>query len=75
MSSWVDSRNYGLDDGLSQQGTYAFDGGLNAVDGRGAMLFGSDLQLIYYAVSPDKVLMIQFDDNDVGFGMLQRSAF
>jgi hypothetical protein len=75
VTSWVDSRNYGLDQGLSQQGTYAFDTGLNAVVGRGSMLFGSDLQLIYYAVSPDKVLMIQFDDYDVGFGIMQRSAF
>jgi hypothetical protein len=39
------------------------------------MLFGSELQLIYYAISPDKVLMIQFDYDDVAFGIMQRSAF
>jgi hypothetical protein len=75
VTSWVDPRNSALDQGLSQQGTYAFDGGVNASLGRGSMLFGSEWQLIYYAISPDKVLMIQFDYDDVAFGIMQRSAF
>lgn len=75
VTSWVDGRNYALLQGYKRTGTYAFDMGLyGAGEGRGVMSLGEDFQLLYYAVSPDKVLMIQIDYDDVSFGIMQRVA-
>ena len=74
MTSWVDGRNYDLKQGYSRTGTYAFDMGLYGPgEGRGVMSLGEDFQLLYHAVSLDKVLMIQIDYDDVSFGILQRA--
>lgn len=75
MTSFYDGRNYELLPGYTRTGTYLFDSGLyGAGEGRGYMLLGSDLQMIFHAVSPDKVLLIEMSDNDIAFGVVERSA-
>jgi hypothetical protein len=75
VTSWVDARNFSLLQGYTRTGTYAFDSDLYATGDRGVMAFGPDFQLLYYTVSPDKVLIIQYDYQDVSFGIMQRSVF
>jgi hypothetical protein len=75
VTSWIDARNFALLQGYTRTGTYVFDSDLYATGVRGTMSLGPDFQLLYYTVSPDKVLMIQIKYEDVSFGIMQRSAF
>ena len=75
ITSWYDARHFSLQQGYARTGTYAFDNGLYTPGMRGYITLGSDMNLVFYAVSPDKLFFIQFDDNDVAFGMMQRSAY
>jgi hypothetical protein len=75
VTSRVDARNHALLQGYTRNGTYAFDSDLYATGDRGAISLGPDFQLLYYTVSTDKVLMIQYAYEDVSFGIMRRSAF
>lgn len=75
VTSRVDARNFALLQGYTRNGTYAFDSGLYATGDRGVISLGPAFQLLYYTVSADRVLMIQYAYEDVSFGMMRRSAF
>lgn len=75
VTSRVDARNLALLQGYTRTGTYAFDSDLYATGDRGTISLSPDFQLLYYTVSPDKVLMIQYAYEDVSFGILRRSVF
>lgn len=72
-TAWNDTKDFQQLQGYQRNGTYAFDNGIYATGERGTLLLGSDMQLVYYAVSPDKLFLIQFSDYDVAFGVAQRS--
>ena len=75
VTSRVDARNLAFLQGYTRNGTYAFDSGLYATGDRGVVSLSPAFQLLYYAVSADKVLMIQYAYEDVSFGIMRRSAF
>jgi hypothetical protein len=72
QSDWNDLRDRMLMQDYERNGTYSFDSGLYATGERGTLTLGDDMQLVYYALSGDKVLMIQFSDSDTAFGIAQR---
>lgn len=73
-TAWNDSKDFQQVQGYRRVGTYAFDNGIYATGGRGVMVLGSDMQVVFYAVSPDKLFVIQFSDYDTAFGIAQRSV-
>ena len=75
VTSRVDARNFASLQGYTRKGTYAFDSDLYATGDRGVISLDPDFQLLYYTVSADRVLMIQYAYEDVSFGIMRRSAF
>lgn len=73
-TAWNDLKDFQQLQGYQRAGTYAFDSDLYATGERGTLLLGSDMQLVYYAISPDKLFLIQFSDSNIAFGVAQRTV-